>query len=75
MPGQIMKRNETGLPAPLRHQRIEHWQIHHTEEKNPMNTIADLISWKDIILDLEVADKDQLFDQIGRHMEISANSR
>ena len=34
-----------------------------------MNSIADLLTIQDIILDLEVVNKDQLFDEIGRHME------
>lgn len=34
-----------------------------------MKPIADLLPARDIILDLEVANKDQLFDAIGRHME------
>lgn len=34
-----------------------------------MSTIADLLSPKDILLNLEVASKDQLFEAIGRHME------
>jgi len=34
-----------------------------------MNTIADLLQTEDIILDLKVANKSQLFEEIGRHME------
>lgn len=34
-----------------------------------MNTIADLLRTEDIILDMAVADKSQLFEEIGRHME------
>jgi len=34
-----------------------------------LKSIADLLPARDIILDLEVANKDQLFDAIGRHME------
>lgn len=36
-----------------------------------MSTIADLLSPKDILLNLEVASKDQLFEAIGRHMEVN----
>lgn len=34
-----------------------------------MTTIAKLLSAEDILLDLEVADQDQLFLEVGRHME------
>jgi nitrogen PTS system EIIA component len=34
-----------------------------------LKPIAELLPARDIILDLEVANKDQLFDAIGRHME------
>ncbi|HZX30625.1 MAG TPA: PTS sugar transporter subunit IIA [Rhodocyclaceae bacterium] len=34
-----------------------------------MNTIADLLTLDDIVLDLDVATKSQLFDAIGLHME------
>ncbi|HJW23464.1 MAG TPA: PTS sugar transporter subunit IIA [Rhodocyclaceae bacterium] len=34
-----------------------------------MNTIADLLTPDDIVLDLDVATKSQLFDAVGRHME------
>jgi PTS system nitrogen regulatory IIA component len=34
-----------------------------------MNAIAQHLWPEDILLDIEVADKDQLFDEIGRHME------
>lgn len=33
-----------------------------------MTTIAKLLSAEDILLDLDVADQDQLFQEIGRHM-------
>lgn len=34
-----------------------------------MNTIADLLRSEDILFDLTVANKSQLFEEIGRHME------
>lgn len=34
-----------------------------------MSTIAEYLWPEDILLDIEVASKDQLFDEIGRHME------
>lgn len=34
-----------------------------------MNSIADLLRAEDIIFDMEVASKSQLFSEIGRHME------
>lgn len=34
-----------------------------------MNTIADLLRDEDILLDLDVSSKSQLFEEIGRHME------
>lgn len=36
-----------------------------------MTTIAKLLSAEDILLDLEVANKEQLFQEIGRHMEVA----
>ena len=35
-----------------------------------MTTIAKLLSAEDILLDLEVANKEQLFQEIGRHMAV-----
>ena len=37
--------------------------------ENPLSTIAKYLWPEDILLDVEVASKDQLFDEIGRHME------
>jgi len=34
-----------------------------------LNTIAELLQTEDIVLDLDVATKSQLFEEIGRHME------
>ena len=38
-------------------------------KEDPLNTIAQYLWPEDILLDIEVASKDQLFDAIGRHME------
>ena len=69
MPARLIKRGGAGHPAPPHRQWIERWRIYHPEEEHPLNTIADLLPGRDIILDLEVENKDQLFEEIGRHME------
>ena len=38
-------------------------------KEKPLNTIAQYLWPEDILLDIEVTGKDQLFDAIGRHME------
>lgn len=38
-------------------------------KEDPLNTIAKYLWPEDILLDIEVASKSQLFDAIGRHME------
>jgi PTS system nitrogen regulatory IIA component len=48
---------------------MERWRIYHPEEEPQLNRIADLLRTDDIVLDLAVASKSQLFDEIGRHME------
>ncbi|HHV47806.1 MAG TPA: PTS transporter subunit EIIA [Rhodocyclaceae bacterium] len=48
---------------------MERWRVHHPVEELQLNTIADLLRTEDIIFDLEVANKSQLFEEIGRHME------
>lgn len=58
-----------GRPAPFCRQWIERWRVHHPEEEYPLNTIADLLHTEDIVLNLAVAGKGELFDEIGRHME------
>jgi nitrogen PTS system EIIA component len=40
----------------------------HTEEPR-LNTVADLLLPEDILLNMEVSSKSQLFEEIGRHME------
>jgi PTS system nitrogen regulatory IIA component len=42
---------------------------HQPEQDLILNTIVDFLGPQDICLDLKVADKKQLFDAIGRHME------
>lgn len=69
MPALFIKRGGVGHPAAPCRQWIERWRIHYPEEEFPLKSIADLLPARDIILDLEVANKEQLFDAIGRHME------
>lgn len=38
-------------------------------EEPTLSTIADLLWSEDIVLDLDVSSKSQLFEEIGRHME------
>jgi PTS system nitrogen regulatory IIA component len=58
-----------GWAVPLRRLWFESWRIHPPAEKPILNTIADLLWPQDILLDLSVSSKSQLFDEIGRHME------
>ena len=69
MPAQFMKRGGAGHPAPLFRQWRDRWRIHHPGEEYSLKSIADRLAERDIILDLDVADKDRLFAEIGRHME------
>ncbi len=56
-------------PSSLRRHWLKRWRVHHPEEQYPLNTIADLLQTEDIVLDLAVATKNQLFEEIGQHME------
>jgi len=58
-----------GAPPPRHRQWIERWRVHHPEEELQLNTISDLLRTEDILFDLVVASKSQLFEEIGRHME------
>lgn len=69
MPALKTENGGAGYPAPLHRQWIERWRIHHPVEEQKLNSIADLLRTEDIILELEVASKTQLFEEIGRHME------
>lgn len=60
---------EGGRPAAFRHRWIDRWRVYHPEEEYQLNTIADLLPLEDIVLNLEVASKAQLLEEIGRHME------
>jgi PTS system nitrogen regulatory IIA component len=65
----LTRRDGVGHLAPPHRQWMERSRIHHPEEELQLNRIADLLRTEDIILDLVVASKNQLFDEIGRHME------
>lgn len=58
-----------GHPSALRRCWIERWRIYHPEEEYKLKTIVDLLTTEDIVLNLEVAGKEQLLEEIGRHME------
>lgn len=64
-----VENGKVGHPAALRRRWIERWRIYHPEEEYKLTTIADLLLIEDIVLDLEVASKEQLLEEIGRHME------
>ena len=69
MPALNTVKGGAGAPAPFHRQWIERWRVHHPEEERQLNTIADLLRDEDILLDLDVSSKSQLFEEIGRHME------
>lgn len=48
---------------------IESWRTHRLAEKSTLNTIANLLWPENILLDLDVLDKAQLLEEIGRHIE------
>lgn len=66
-----LKATNGGVVAPPRYRRqwMERWRVHHPEEELQLNTISDLLLSEDILFDLAVATKSQLFEEIGRHME------
>lgn len=47
----------------------DNWRTCDSLEVSPVKSFAELLSPADIHLDIEVADKTQLLDQIGRQME------
>jgi PTS system nitrogen regulatory IIA component len=51
------------------HRRVESVPLRQSVEKAALPALADLIGVEDILLELDVAGKDQLFAEIGRHME------
>ncbi len=55
--------------GPLPHRLLVSWRIHHPMEEPTLSTLADLLRLEDILLDLDVSSKPQLFEEIGRHME------
>jgi PTS system nitrogen regulatory IIA component len=69
MPALRTVRWGAGRPAPFYRQWIERWRVHHPVEECQLKTIADLLQTEDIVLDLDVATKSQLFETIGQHME------
>lgn len=48
---------------------IDSWRNRRLAEEPRLNSLANLLRPKDILLDLDVASKVQLFEEIGRHME------
>lgn len=48
---------------------IDTWRNRPLAKKHRLNSLANLLRPKDILLDLDVASKVQLFEEIGRHME------
>jgi PTS system nitrogen regulatory IIA component len=69
MPALKSEPRRAGRPDPSFRQWIEQWRLHHPVEECQLKTIADLLQTEDIVLDLDVATKSQLFEEIGRHME------
>ena len=61
----IRQRDGACHPAPQHRQWMERWRTHHPEEELELNGIGDFLRTEDIILDLAVASKRQLFDEIG----------
>ncbi len=60
------------LPTAMRprpHRLADQWRSHYRLEEPTLSTIADLLWSADIVLDLDVSSKNQLFEEIGRHME------
>jgi PTS system nitrogen regulatory IIA component len=49
--------------------RGERWRIRHPEEERNMESIAELLRPEDILLDLDVSSRSQLFEIVGQHME------
>jgi PTS system nitrogen regulatory IIA component len=45
------------------------WCNSHPMKNRRMSTIADFLEQEDILLDLDVSSKAQLFDEVGRHVE------
>jgi len=48
---------------------IDSWRNRRLAEKTRLNALADLLWPENILLDMNVASKAELFEEIGRHME------
>ena len=69
MPALKSEPRRAGRPDPSFRQWIEQWRLHHPVEERQLKTIADHLHAEDIVLDVDVATKSQLFEEIGLHME------
>jgi len=69
MPELKAGKGGAGTPFSIHRQWIERWRVYHPEEERQLKPISDLLRSEDIVLDLVVTTKRQLFDEIGRHME------
>jgi len=69
MPAFKPEKGGAERPAPFHRQWIERWRVHHPVEENPLPTIADLLRTEDVLLDLDVSCKSQLFEELGAHFE------